>query len=430
MLQKDLTSILIVEDEQSARVLMGRIIERYSNNIYYAQNGAEGLEMMAKYQPDIVITDIKMPVLDGLKMIQRIDTLNIKRPIIILATAYSEAEYFIKAIELRVDHLLIKPIEADMLIEKIESSIGNIQNNYENKKLKLLLELQTKKVNTIFNFQSNIILLTDCNDIKEVNLAFLDFFGFSSLEEYKRTSSSISEAFITTDGFIPNGIDTRELVGMLVQDSQTEHLVKMYDKKRDADRLFIIKAGVYPGDEELYILSFTDISEIENNRKLLKILTSTDKLTKIYNRFKFDEILSFETSRCRRYKAPLSVLVFDIDFLKNINDAHGYGVGDSILQEMTAIVQSIIRTNDTFARFEEDEFAIILPNTNRESAVMLAEKIRETVGQNVFSSKDRVTISVGVTEYQTNETEQELLEKADEMLQKAKRSGRNITCSE
>ena len=188
---------------------MGRRIERYSNNIYYALNGAEGLEMMAKYQPDIVITDIKMPVLDGLKMIQRIDTLNIKRPIIILATAYSEAEYFIKAIELRVDHLLIKPIEADMLIEKIESSIGNIQNNYENKKLKLLLELQTKKVNTIFNFQSNIILLTDCNDIKEVNLAFLDFFGFSSLEEYKRTSSSISEAFITTDGFIPNCIDTR-----------------------------------------------------------------------------------------------------------------------------------------------------------------------------------------------------------------------------
>lgn len=430
MLRKDLTSILIVEDEPSARMLMGRIAERYSNRIYYAQNGAEGIEVIEKHQPDIVISDIKMPRMDGLSMIQKIESLGIKKPIIILATAYSEAEYFVKAIELKVDHLLVKPIEADMLIEKIEKSINNIRNDIENRKLKSLVELQVKKINTIFNFQNNIVMLTDGENIRDANLAFLDFFGFNSLEEFTSSKIKMTDCFIHGENFIGPETNLPDVIQKLIRDTSVDNLVKMFDRLKDAERIFILKAATYPGEDMLYIVSFTDISEIENNRKLLRTLATTDKLTKIYNRFKFDEILSVETSRSRRYKTPLSIAVFDIDLFKSINDLYGHDIGDSLLEEVTTIVKSIIRTSDSFARWGGDEFAIILPNTKLENAYQLAEKIRTTIESHTFASKESVTISIGLAEYTEGESELEILKRADTMLYKAKHLGRNKTCYE
>ncbi len=429
MLQKDLISILIVEDEPNARVLMGRIAERHSNKIYYAQNGIEGVECFVKHLPDIVITDIKMPTMDGLTMIQQIEETGHKRPVVILATAYSEAEYFIKAIELKVDHLMIKPIEADMLNEKIEKSAHNLQITKENWRLRTLLDIQTKKVDTIFNFQHNIVILSDGKDIKNANLAFLSFFGFDSMDHFIQTNTSLQDFFIAGDGFLsPNqSLDIQKLI---THENNKEFLVKMYDRKRESERIFVIKAAIYPGEDQLYIISFTDISEIENNRKLLKTIATTDKLTKIFNRFKFDEVLSVEISRSRRYKSHLSLIVFDIDLFKNINDKYGHDVGDILLEDLTNIVKNIIRSNDAFARWGGDEFAIILPSTSLENAVILAEKIREAIQKNCFNMPEQITISIGIAEYTSPDSELELLKRADTMLYKSKALGRNQTCSE
>jgi len=395
MLQKDTASILIVEDEQSARILMGRIAERHSNKIYHATNGLEGLEIYKKYKPDIIITDIKMHGMDGLAMIQKIEDLGLKKPIVILATAYSEAEYFIRAIELKVDHLLIKPLEAEVLDEKIEKSITILQNSNENKKLKLLLELQTKKISTIFNFQSNIVILTNGNEIKDANQAFLDFFGFKNINEFNTIHKSIQEFFISGDGFLKYDTEEISMIKKVIAQNDIEHLVKIYDKKRESERIFVLKAAIYPEEDELYIVSLTDISDIEKNRKLLRALSTTDKLTKIFNKFKFDEILTLEISRCKRYKTPLSILMFDIDLFETINDSHGSNAGDQLLKELTNIVKPLIRTSDSFARWSNDEFAIILPNTTLESAVVLAEKIRELVENHSFKAGNKITISTG-----------------------------------
>ena len=426
MLQKDLISILIVEDEPNARILMGRIAERHSNKIYYAQNGLEGVELFLRHQPDIIITDIKMPAMDGLTMIQQIEDSEQKRPVIILATAYSEAEYFIKAIELKVDHLLIKPIEADMLNEKIEKSVYNLQASNENKKLKTLLEIQTKKVDTIFNFQNNIVVLSNGKEIKNGNLAFLNFFGFDTIDEFIQSKHCLQDFFIAGDGFLSaqEGVDSLRL---LMQEQEKENLVKMYDKKRETERIFVIKAAIYPGEDQLFIVSLTDISEIENNRKLLKTIATTDKLTKIFNRFKFDEVLSVETSRSRRYKAPLSLMVFDIDLFKNVNDKYGHDTGDTLLGEITTIVKNIIRSIDAFARWGGDEFAIILPSTTLENGVILAEKIRDAIQKHNFNIEETVSVSIGVAEYINGESEQELLKRTDTMLYKSKSLGRNQT---
>jgi diguanylate cyclase (GGDEF)-like protein len=426
MFQKDIISILIVEDEPNSRSIMGRLAQRHSNNVYFACNGVEGFEAYQKYHPDILITDIKMPIMDGLEMVQRIEDSALKKPIVILATAYSEAEYFMKAIELKVDHLLIKPIEADVLDEKIERSITVLQASSENKRLKAMLEMQTKKLDTIFDFQNNIVFLLNENEILNVNIAFLEFFGINSLDEFKKSYSGIHEFFIPYEGFF-SAECSEDFAQAILHSKEKGLLVKIFDKKKDSDRIFVVKGASYPDENRTLIISLTDISEIENNKKLLQTLTATDSLTKVYNKFKFDDILSVEISRSRRYKTPLSVLKLDIDQFNGGYNADYFDKCDMILVELSGLIKTLIRTNDSFARISFDKFAIIMPNTNLNSGFVLAEKIRESVAKHDFSIPNKITISIGLAQYAPNERDDDLFERVKIALQNAKDKGGNQT---
>lgn len=169
--------------------------------------------------------------------------------------------------------------------------------------------------------------------------------------------------------------------------------------------------------------------EYHINQKL-RVLSTTDALTKIYNRHKFDEELQDLINYCRRYKTELSLILFDIDDFKNINDEYGHLIGDTVLVDLAEQVKNLIRKTDIFARWGGEEFVILLPNTNVKRAVKIAEKTKQRINNHSFKSALHITCSFGVVSFYPEDDLDSLINRADQLLYSAKNSGKNtIVCS-
>ena len=161
-------------------------------------------------------------------------------------------------------------------------------------------------------------------------------------------------------------------------------------------------------------------------------MTIIDGLTQIYNKRYLYEALEREIIRGKRHERELSVLMFDIDHFKRINDVHGHLAGDYVLKEVARVVQARIRRDEVFARYGGEEFAIILPETPITGAVALAETLRQKVADHAFvfqADSIKVTISLGAALIEDGDrTAADLIKRADEKLYQAKRTGRNRVC--
>src|SRR5215471_1759099 len=157
-------------------------------------------------------------------------------------------------------------------------------------------------------------------------------------------------------------------------------------------------------------------------------MTIIDGLTEAFNKRYFMEYLERELARCGRYGRPLSLVMFDIDHFKRINDDHGHLTGDYVLKELARRLATRIRRDELLARYGGEEFAAVLPETGRKGALEFGEQIRTIVGREPFEfegDKLTVTISVGVAVVDGREIDlQTFVKTADENLYRAKRSGR------
>jgi diguanylate cyclase (GGDEF)-like protein len=161
-------------------------------------------------------------------------------------------------------------------------------------------------------------------------------------------------------------------------------------------------------------------------------MTIVDGLTQIHNKRYLFEALEKELIRARRYDRQLSLLIFDIDYFKNINDQYGHLAGDHVLRELARIVQERIRRDEVFARYGGEEFVIVLPETPLAGGVALAENLRGRVETHPFAFQGEripVTISVGCAMLAEEKAAADLIQRADDKLYEAKRGGRNRVCS-
>ncbi|MFH2058664.1 MAG: response regulator [Pseudomonadota bacterium] len=165
--------------------------------------------------------------------------------------------------------------------------------------------------------------------------------------------------------------------------------------------------------------------ELKSSRDLLRQMALTDGLTKLYNHGFIHERLAQEISRSRREKHPVSVIMFDLDHFKNINDTYGHKTGDEILVMVASLIKESLRKEDVAGRYGGEEFLIILPNTDGQGAVNAANKIRTKIQNKTLPQKGlSVTISGGVCSLE-DEDVNNLIMKADQLLYQAKKRGRN-----
>ncbi|MBN3493795.1 diguanylate cyclase [Vibrio neptunius] len=163
-------------------------------------------------------------------------------------------------------------------------------------------------------------------------------------------------------------------------------------------------------------------------KKELVYLSNTDFLTKLFNRNKFIEDLTYEFVKYRESREVFSIVLFDIDHFKRINDGMGHNVGDSYLKEISELIASKVRHTDTLARWGGEEFIVLLPNTPENNAFQVAEMLRDLVESHQFSSSGRITISLGITEVNSSDKSvDDVIARADKALYKSKDCGRNTS---
>ncbi len=162
-----------------------------------------------------------------------------------------------------------------------------------------------------------------------------------------------------------------------------------------------------------------------HKNRILGKLTNLDHLTKIANRRRIDEVIQKEFKRGHRYDQPLSLILFDVDNFKKINDVYGHNRGDKVLKTIAKLVRSSVRESDHFGRWGGEEFVIVCTETHLDDAVKVAEKLRRVIGEYEFEEVGGLSCSFGVSEFDFNETVEVSVHNADKALYRAKAEGKD-----
>lgn len=278
------------------------------------------------------------------------------------------------------------------------------------RRYRLLLELSP----------SPIAITTEALSVEYVNQAYTTLFGYSLASDESET----------------NG---KGLLGGLCPSEETEAAFRAFIADRASGKQDFELKTRWGGTvfaqvsrnalDNAVILSFTDITDRKKAESRLFELSLTDELTGIYNRRHFVSVLSREMQQFARYRTALSLVIFDIDHFKAINDTYGHPAGDAVLRELTARIAGQIREIDFFFRIGGEEFALVMPNTEKEPAAVVAERLRDEIDSREFTIEAgpiHVSISLGLAQAtDVIDTPESLFRETDALLFRAKNEGRN-----
>lgn len=403
-------TILYVEDEVSISEQVKYFFSKYVKNFYTAQNGIEGLKLFKEVEPDILITDIQMPKMNGLEMIRELDN---KRQIpIIITTAYSDAEYFLKAIELKVDKFVIKPVNLVELISDVQRLF--IEDHLQG-------ELYEKDV--LLNILNKNVLISVTNTdgkLLDVSDAFCELTGYTKSELIGKDFSIIKHKD-TKDEFYED-VWERASYGKKVF-----YEVKNVDKNGKEFWSNVTITPIFNGNE---IIKYIAIREDITNKKKLEVIVIEDELTKTYNRRHFNKVIDSEIRRVKRENLTLSLLCLDIDYFKKYNDAFGHLEGDKILIEVANSLKSnLLRATDYLFRIGGEEFCILFSGMNIQESMSFSIEIIKNVEKLGIKQIDgsNVTMSAGlIVQEGFNIAEaMDFYKYGDNALYEAKDKGRN-----
>lgn len=405
-------TVLYVEDEEMIREEVSYFFKKYIKNFHTASNGIEGIEVFNKIKPDLIITDIQMPRMNGLEMLKQLDLKNIP---IIITTAYSDIDYFLKAIELSVDKFVIKPIDLTELIFDIQECI--FTNNLQDKIF--------EKENLLKIVDENVFLsVTDEKGvIIDASHAFCNLVGYTKEELLGKTHNILKHE------------DTPESTYKNMWDRiNSGHIfnTEIKNRKKNGD-VFWSNLTITPAFRDSEIVNFTAIRQDITNKKKLEQLAIKDELTNLFNRRYFNEMIDREIRRVKREKSVLSLLFFDVDYFKKYNDNYGHPKGDQVLIDIAKVLKdSTLRASDYAFRIGGEEFAIVFSGLSKEESLEFSQDVIQKVEslqiEHKFSGcSDYVTISAGliVQNYENLVDLEYLYKHSDEALYKAKIEGRN-----
>ena len=287
------------------------------------------------------------------------------------------------------------------------------------------VQTESQKLQKFIDIQDAIVVLTDGEHFYYANRSFLEFFGYSSLEEFLKDHNCICEFFIENSSFFSLK-DVKEDEAHWV-----ESLLKLPGRKRIVSMIdhtitphaFSVSIGHY--DESKYVVSFSDISDTMEEKIQIQNQMLRDQLTNAYNRLYFDENIERLVNIHKAKGKYTGIIFFDIDHFKNVNDTYGHDVGDSVLTDVVSTVKNHIRQSDKLIRWGGEEFIIVVPIHTFEELYNIAEHLRKAIAQHHFNIVEHITCSFGISMYDENEDPLINVKKADEKLYKAKENGRN-----
>ncbi len=266
------------------------------------------------------------------------------------------------------------------------------------------------------NSRDGILILNVDGQVVEANKAFASLTGYSLDEIYQMTAMDMDV-----------GISRESILASLKRITATGVYAETVYQRKDGSLVHVEMGNnaIYLGNEKLIYCVFRDISERKEHESQLEKLLSTDALTGALNRREFTRRLSGELLRSGRYEEHISLILFDVDFFKCINDSFGHEVGDGVLIKLSHTVQEIIRDVDSFARWGGEEFILMMPSTQLSGAAQMADRLRLAIRNISLTESEYVTASFGVVQIGKHEAGAEAIHRADQAMYQAKASGRD-----
>ena len=404
--------VLLVEDSPADAGLVAEMLAEAREpalELDRVERLAAALERLSQQPFDAVLLDLGLPDSQGLATLHRFQESTGPVAVVVL-TGQEDTELGTRAIQLGAQDFLPKAELTPRLIDRtVRYAIERQRSAGEMRLMAAAFE------------SGQAILITDTRGrIQRVNDAFTRITGYTEAEVVGRNPS-----------LLQSGLHDRSFYEHLWGELRVnDHWQGEIWNQRKNGHIYpewesITAVRNEWGQVEHYVAVFHDISEQKRLEQELERVASTDRLTGTYNRLRFDSELDSALARFHRYGTETALLMFDMDHFKWLNDTRGHDAGDRVLREVTERVTARIREPDTLARWGGEEFILILPETDLDGALELAERLRRAVDDEPVADAGRVTISQGVTTMEPGDDADSVLKRLDNALYRAKEAGRN-----
>jgi len=275
---------------------------------------------------------------------------------------------------------------------------------------------------SFIEFNNDITVITTETEMIAMNQAGLHFFGFKNINELRRKTKYLSKLFsevVTEDTKFVEGINW-------VTKIKKGQNVKIQITTGSLTQTFYMQVSFIRKNR--YMVTFHNISRVIAEKNTISQIAEKDELTQIYNRTKLKTLLSLTLRNAEIYHTPFTIVMFDIDHFKKVNDTYGHDAGDKVLIQVASLLKNLLRSQDTLSRWGGEEFIILSESTTIDEAFILAERLRHAIETFSFDIPDTITCSFGVSEYMPSDTPSSIIKRADDALYRAKKEGRNRVC--
>jgi diguanylate cyclase (GGDEF)-like protein len=387
-------SILVVDDDTNLRKTLADILKVKCYESVVAANGAEAIAAAEKRPFSLALIDLMLPDMAGLEVMARIKTISPLTEAIIL-TGHASLDTAIEATRQGAYAYLLKPYQMEELLRLIGHGVEHQQAQEEILRLASFPRLDP----------SPVIELDATGNVTYLNPA--------------------------AEREFPDLGEKGQAHPLLL--SSADMIAKLRQGKWQGDAIHDSRLG-----EATYELHISYVREVDlvrvyvldiTRRKLaedeLHLLATTDSLTGIANRREFYTILAREVGLAKRYGTPVSLAMYDLDYFKLVNDTFGHDAGDYVLQAVTSLVKENIRAPDFVARWGGEEFMLLMPQLDMGAASNVAERLRLAIAEHDFDKVGKLTVSFGVTAFESEDDKNSLLMRVDDALYRAKEHGRN-----
>ena len=447
--------ILVVDDiPANVRLLEAKLMAEYFE-VLTASDGPSALEMAHAHAPDLILLDVMMPGMDGLEVAERLKADPKTRHIpIVMITALTDTADRVRGLEAGADDFLSKPVNDVALFARVRS-LARLKVMTDELRMRDAITGEMDIAGEAPQYaevdaSEGQILMAESDDLLAEKLCeYLTAAGHrvervsSGAEALERGHQPGLDLVIVNLDLA--GEDGLRLCSQFRSQDQTRHvpILLVLDESELAQLAKGLELGVTdylirPIDQnELLARTRTQIRRRRYHDKLHLMLDNsvslayTDALTGVYNRHYMNAHLDRKITEIDNTQQPVSVMIFDIDYFKRVNDTYGHASGDEVLRAVAQRVSGSIRDFDLLARYGGEEFVVIMPSTPADISLVVAERLCRKIGSEAFEVSGSqaaldITASIGVaTTTDPRETAGALLGRADAALYEAKNGGRN-----
>lgn len=452
-----MTARVLVVDDLAANVrLLTAKLEAEYYEVITAFDGAKAIELARTEQPDIILLDVMMPGINGFETCKILkESIETRHIPVILVTALDGQENRLEGLEAGADDFLTKPIDDVLLLAKLKAlvrlkqMIDDVRQREANSRRVGLSDATLENPDLFqrsISATGNVLIVDDNVKQAERLLNYLAEDHRCAFETDTEKAARIAKGRVdlVVVNLVSDGFDALRWVAHLRSQDTTRQkpilgIINPEDKAKIVKALELgVNDLIYRPvvASELRARARTQIKRkrfvdfLKNTVDRSMEMAVTDSLTGLNNRRFMDHHLTRMFAHSLKSQSPLSVLVLDLDRFKSVNDTYGHDIGDEVLKEFARRIGHNVRAIDLPCRMGGEEFVVLMPDTDTDSALIIAERVRTKVASDPFILADGrrldVTVSVGVaTSMGLGDSIEALMKRADEGVYQAKETGRN-----